>query len=324
MAHASHDRRRFLWLLGSAAAWSAGACRSARDARPQREPSASTLDDLPKPSVPIPSTMGASGAAVATRADELAAAHERARSLGKPLLIVLFPQPRGMRDLDGAREFGGFLNHATREELALLALAELACGTVEDAERICGVWIGGRATFTLVDAREPGAALSIEPARVGGASARNALAEQRAAAQFEAIRAALLPNPDALDMLAARALARLPDSKRALFEQLADRADALTPEDALAHAALVHTTAARWPNVAATLWATLAAGARQRWVVQRPPGASWAVTAGCGSSIDGIESRTPRVGVVCGIGFVPEYTKRFLCWYEGSPSDESP
>ncbi|TAJ11198.1 MAG: hypothetical protein EPO68_14705 [Planctomycetota bacterium] len=315
MADASHDRRQFLAFLGSTAALSASACRSASGAPRAAAAHGSIEEVLPQITVPIPSTIDTPATQAARRAEQLNTAWQRARSLGKPLLVVLFPRDSGRHE-DAGRVFGGLLNHATRDELACLALAELACATVADAERVCGVWIGGSPPCALIDAPELGGALSITPLLVHASGASDSGAEQRARALFDAIRDALAPDQAALDKLIARSLACLPESKRAWFEGLGADCDAPAPADALAHAALVHRAAARSPAAADKLWTALAAGAQSQWIAQPPPGAHWAVSTGCGGYVEG--ESTSTANFACGMAMVPHYSRRFLCWYERS------
>ncbi|KYF86751.1 hypothetical protein BE17_15295 [Sorangium cellulosum] len=58
--------------------------------------------------------------------------------------------------------------------------------------------------------------------------------------------------------------------------------------------------------------AARAAGVRARLVKQPPAGAHWASSSGCGTTIEGVEEN----GVVgCGMGHVPEKSRRFLYFF---------
>jgi hypothetical protein len=57
--------------------------------------------------------------------------------------------------------------------------------------------------------------------------------------------------------------------------------------------------------------AARAAGVRARLVKQRPPGAHWASSSGCGTQIEGME---PSL-VACGMGHVPVKSARFLYFF---------
>jgi hypothetical protein len=56
-----------------------------------------------------------------------------------------------------------------------------------------------------------------------------------------------------------------------------------------------------------------AAAARERYVRRPPPGAYWANSTSCGVDIEGIAPQYPSVA--CGMGMVPEVSRRFLDFY---------
>jgi hypothetical protein len=64
--------------------------------------------------------------------------------------------------------------------------------------------------------------------------------------------------------------------------------------------------------------AELAAEARARLVKQPPPGARWASSWGCGVNVEGSE---PDM-VKCGMGHVPEASRRFLYFYAMTPAEQ--
>lgn len=51
---------------------------------------------------------------------------------------------------------------------------------------------------------------------------------------------------------------------------------------------------------------------RERLVKKPPPGTHWANASGCGTQIEGVE---PRRGIACGMGHVPEKSRRFLYFF---------
>lgn len=56
-----------------------------------------------------------------------------------------------------------------------------------------------------------------------------------------------------------------------------------------------------------------AAEARKRYVESPPPGAHWAQSNGCGMHVEGVRRTGPMVA--CGMGMVPEVSRRFLHFY---------
>lgn len=59
--------------------------------------------------------------------------------------------------------------------------------------------------------------------------------------------------------------------------------------------------------------AARAGEARSRYVAKPPPGAHWAHSGGCGMTIEGV--RNPSPAPACGMGMVPEVSRRFLTFY---------
>jgi hypothetical protein len=319
----SSERRRLLVFLGATAALAA--CKSSDaaslPAAPLREPPRGTSHGM--------------------REQQLATAWKRAQQLGKPLLVVLVPesaaaQQRSVQDL-----FGGLLNHGTREQLTLLGLTELACATRAEVVRVTGAHWEGEPLCVLVDADPQVAARAIDAVldeeldffalqeQESGAETNwegfgqrlEQNAERRSTQLADAIRLALVPDAHALQRLAAHARAVVPASNAAAFADLATCPEGLRPADALAYAALVLAAAAEPVSAKEYLIDVLAAGVRERWVDAPVPGAHWATSTGCGVRIENSGAH-PLTGPPCGMGHVPEYSRRFLYLYEVS-SDAS-
>lgn len=346
MAHADHDRRRFLLFLGAAAA--ASACSSSKDGGRGEVRSELAVDpDTLRRLGPLQVQPGEWPQC--TREEALASAWSRAQSLDKPLLVALVAPPRDYVHGDVGTLLGGLLNHGTRDELATLALTELACATSDELERVTGVRSAGDPLCVLV-VRPPLALahwrdrpcsiiygvpqpVAIDPEldapldyfelmkhadesgktweQMGDELEANAV--RRSTQLHDAIRLALVPNAAALQDLAARARAVVPATSTAASEHLATCPEGLTPGDALASAALV-VAAADEPRAARDfLLDKVVEGVRARWVDAPPPGALWGNSTGCGSRIEGVE---PQLMVACGMGHVAEHAQRFLCFYE--------
>lgn len=66
-----------------------------------------------------------------------------------------------------------------------------------------------------------------------------------------------------------------------------------------------------------SLMSALAAVARRRVVESEVPGAEWATNGGCATVF---ENRENNIGVGCGMGYVPERSRRFLHFYTLKPA----
>jgi hypothetical protein len=230
------------------------------------------------------------------RAREVQARLARARRAGLPLLVLVVPRDDA-RKWERGQAFGEWLNHGSEAELAPLARVEVVCaamrelpldgGVVEDPEP----WMvlidpSGRAEPRLLRAELPAYA---EPrARIDPASSEDELFARRVATLAGLVRDALAdPTP-------------------------AERAPPLARE------------------------------VRRRLVDRPPPGSHWAVSSGCGTDVEETpeeklareaeeraeEERQQRAALAggtisfrsnvsvrgCGMGHVPEKSRRFL-WF---------
>ncbi|TAJ11197.1 MAG: hypothetical protein EPO68_14700 [Planctomycetota bacterium] len=338
MGDATQDRRQFLYFVGSAGFFAVGAAACSANGGTR---GASDGGGTAVGSSGVAPRIGAVQVRPAawphgSREQALASAWKRARELDKPLLVALVPTTHGARERGLAVVLGGLLNHGSREELATLALSELACATGAEVERVTGACWSGDALCVLVDPQAPHAARAIDPELdaqldffelTTDAGAQNRTWEQMGAALeanaarrstqlAAAIEHALVPDARALQQLAARARAVVPAQSSAAFEYLATCPEGLKADDALASAALV-LAAAGEPNSARDfLLDKLVEGVRARWVHARVPGALWARSMGCGEQVEPVEGAAVQLGVACGMGHVAEHSQRFLCFYE--------
>jgi hypothetical protein len=207
---------------------------------------------------------------------------ERARRLGKPLLVIVIPQDDAAK-WERGRAFGEWINHGTPEQLAPLAGQVVVCAGVVDMGRYAPA---GEPLMALVDPRHerPARALDGDLPRIAEA-ARD---EEEAVVQSR------------VELLARLARETVPD-----------------PVAATAHAR------ALYPKVVAAL------------KDEPPPGSHWATTSGCcDDEVEATraekeaerraEEEAAKQGIIrlksvhgcgCGMGHVPEKSRRFLFFF---------
>jgi hypothetical protein len=251
---------------------------------------------------------------------DVAEAYRRGKGLGKPLLVLVIPAADGAKYGRGLF-FGALLNHGGTGVYLDLALCEIVCGTVADVRaQLKGLKVEGEPLMLLVDTGDatpsavpvdpkvpfdPDETLEHPPQQVD----RNARA--RLDKVSAALREAVAPDPTKLRARAALAEARLPaEEVTALRAALATRrrldAKALDRGAAIVRAA-AEEPGSRRPD----LLKVLADAAAARITGAAPPGAKWAKTGGCGVEVEGEEAPA----VACGMGYVPEISRRFLWLY---------
>jgi hypothetical protein len=249
---------------------------------------------------------------------DLDAARRRAASAGKPLLVLVIPKADEGRHERGTL-FGGLLNHGGDEALADLALAEVACGTTDDVGRALGHVADGEPLALLVEtgtaAREVVGVAPALPAPWSAAHGDVGGLDRRARERFDglakAIRAALLPDRAALERRAAECARALPAAELERIRAASPR----SLRDVDRGAAVLRLAAEEAPATRAAGIAALAAAARRRLVDASPRGARWAQSSGCGVEIEG---EPEDHGIDCGMGFVPDVSRRFLWFYAGA------
>lgn len=260
---------------------------------------------------------------------------ERARKLGKPLLVLVIPAEPGSASERG-EWFGSWLALADDALLADLALFERIC---VPTAALVDLGIEG-----IDDAKEP-AMLCIEThddtpraiaidgvldAELERAFANpwpqegesDEAAETRVGNAIRARNASLsrwLRDAVKLDermaRLAAQVDATLTDDERArIAEHLAEPATIdralLTRASAIVRAAIPVDETKRREDAIRAIAAAVADSIRTK----PPAGAVWAHSTGCGFAFEdpNREGDTRDAGIACGMGFVPEEGKRFL------------
>ena len=225
-----------------------------------------------------------------------------------PLLVFVIPTEPG-EQLELGRMLGAYLNFGSDDALAPLAVVEVAC-VAEDELPAPGT-VEGEGPFRL----------RISRAHTGARS------REVCFAPFKRIRDA---QSDIATVAAAVHQAILPTGTlEPAWPGLASHSD---QSDAIAniHAGMPVAEAALAPIAPALLASALEARGsarehamhavaelvRARLVRGVVPGAEWATSGGCGMSIEGRPpEEQPDRGIACGMGHVPEHSRRFLYFY---------
>jgi hypothetical protein len=228
------------------------------------------------------------------RSATVAQARARARAAGRPLLAIVVPHDDDAKDERGML-WGQLLNHGAPAQVAPLALAEVVCAELRD--------LPSPVATTPAAANDKGTlALVIEPD--GSVQALSAKLPDH-------------PPPDRQDHddITYKRIARL----AAMVRQ------GLAADDAMLARRAADVRAARGPDapVVTSLTpfavAALAADVRKRLRDAPPPGAHWANAGSCGlDTVEGMEETEP-VGIGCGMGHLPEMSRRFLYFYAKTP-----
>ncbi len=206
--------------------------------------------------------------------------------------------------------FGSFLTKARIEEQAPLATCEITCATTEELAGL-GIELEGVLAVLTIPGAKPVAAI-VERDESGtlwpgpDSDAEYDQEMRRAHAKLAAqLARALAPGSAALDWGIERERAQvgvLPTDRYPTAELARTR-----PCQALR-------AADRHAELRDAWLLQLALVVRNRWSKQAPAGSTWAEDHGCGVSYE-LPDGTEALGVLCGMGDVPEYAKRFLHFY---------
>ncbi len=251
----------------------------------------------------------------------------RAARAGKPLLVLIIPQDDSAKWTRG-RSFGAWLNHGTAEQLAPLALCEVACARMDDLRRLVPtVGLGDPlmvlvetdvvpATVTRLDARLPDASspnrrtASVEDWREQQKEEER-LIDRQIATLARLSRQALSEGEATLARRAAQARGVLSAQVLNELSQLASGEAPIELVDRGAALVLAAPLSPAQPRAARTN--ALADAARARLSKQRVPGSHWASSHGCGTRVEGHPDQ--GLGIMCGMGYVPAKSSRFLYFY---------
>lgn len=281
-----------------------------------------------------PGRVAADGSNAATEdAVEPRAALERARALGRPLLLLVVPES----DLDRwnrAELFGVWLQHVGGVAAAELVTCELGCATSEELRALAPAVATTAATLAVLI--EPGGrgALAVDgpPTELPNwgdierngvpyeeIETRTAAAQREVAAAFEArLRTLLVPDDATLSARAATEVAALARREPPLPSLAADAA--VGPAHAeLAPLWLLQRIRASDAAERAALLLLAEQEVTRRWREVPPPRMRWARGEGCGTEVEYLEGDPELaeggLSIACGMGMVPEYSARFLTFY---------
>lgn len=266
---------------------------------------------------------------------------ERARKLGKPLLVLVIPQEPGQASERG-EWFGSWLALADEALLADLALFERICvptaaladlgidgvDAAKEPVMLCiethdatprAIAIDGALDKTLVQTfanpwPQEGESYEAAELRMGNAiRARNA-------ALSSWLRDAVKLD-ERMPQLAAQVDATLTDDERAQLAK--DVAQPATIDGALlerASAIVRHAIPVDEPTRREDAIRAIAAATADAVRTRPPAGAAWAHSTGCGFEFEDPdrEGDTRDAGIACGMGFVPAEGKRFLFFLTGA------
>ncbi|MCA9658336.1 MAG: hypothetical protein KC486_08330 [Myxococcales bacterium] len=252
----------------------------------------------------------------------------------RPRLVFVIPDDRELRWQRG-RVFGELLNHGDDLNLARLALFDIVCATMDQVNAMPEVTreLRGAPWLVLIDTTaSPASVVALDDPALGELAAQEsrrgddveAIIDRRITVLGSLIAAAI--EPAMLDRLAKAEAAQLDgQADGALAQELRDVVDfTMSPRLEVVAAApgslfKEATRAAKDKDSydqylaeerKAAFVPRLADLSRERLTRSRPPeGARWAYSGGCGVRVEGSRS---NVAVGCGMGHVPERSRRFL------------
>lgn len=254
----------------------------------------------------------------------VAAAVRAARARCRPLLIFLnSPYSEDARNGELLSELGVLIQHACSEDGADLAMCDLHCARRDQipAGVLAGQAIPSRALVVLVD-EEGRPCRFLEsiadlddpsvPAKRLSIDVPDEDVRARSMAVAAGLRAFLIPDTMTLRRWAVR------QREWALGSAGVSESGPMTDTDVpTARQTELAPAWVRWraetaaPAERAALVEMLSNETARRWRKVAPPGTLWARSMGCGVDVEG---REPS-GVLCGMGFTPEYSQRFLIFY---------
>ncbi|TAJ11195.1 MAG: hypothetical protein EPO68_14690 [Planctomycetota bacterium] len=277
-------RRSFLVFAGSAAAFAA--CRKQATDDPLAGITACSRTSKPGISAFELNAFREQWPSSATLFDAWKLAREHKRTL---LVVLGRPKPLSF-PTEHERAFGTLIEHGADEHVAVLHAFELAFASGADVERVFRVACSSEAMFAVVEDAPDG---------------------PRVRSALPSLPAMPHPNPAPNDVAFDLAVwePEFVSAERAQHAALIAALRELQSTDVLA--AELAPFAADGAKRAERL-AGLADEVRERWAKTPPAGARWGRDNGCGGDIEGGYS-----SMDCGMGYVPEPSRRFLIYYEG-------
>ena len=245
------------------------------------------------------------------RVEALFEAYRRARRAGRPLLVLIVPETRGIH----GRAWGELINHGTETQLAPLAIFEPACATPAELAKLAPqANVNADTVLVALDTeRVPAAAHNVEAKlasndyrqgpRSDWTEKSDGIVDSRIASLAEAVhKAAVACQPAKYDPQAGLEVWR-PPAPPVASKQVPSAAD-------VERNAGWYWRQLSWDALGAKK-AALADVARARFRDERVPGSYWARSTGCGTEIEG----GPPSMIGCGMGHINRRSTRFLHFY---------
>jgi hypothetical protein len=255
------------------------------------------------------------------RIDALVAARTRATAAGKPLLLLVVPGKDDAKYERGSL-FGEWIIHGGRDAQEELLCCEIACATMAEAHKaLPGVALpAGEPLMVLLETKDgklAGTAVDPElPAIVLERAADENRTEQalrnRIALVAQAVHKEILPEKTSIEERAGTNHRALPEFERASLTALVEGTGIAEAQVVARGAAFLRFAAAKSASADARkrIRDALAEAYKTCVLDARPSGAKWAESCGCGVTVEG----DAGPGVACGMGYVPELSRRFL-WF---------
>jgi hypothetical protein len=259
------------------------------------------------------------------RERQLRAAAAKAKAEGKPLLVFVVPDDENAAHVRG-EWLGAWLVHGGASARLDLALCQPAAASAQEVRALARLPLPAPVpALLLLDAAllddADGLAMKCTPIEVDLPAASAPERPEDLARLSTALAAALPQHAGALDAMAQRVRASLPDAdtERVLAWLAGGRR--LDDELLVRVAAWVRSTLPSMKaEPARAAQARLLAAIERVWMRRPLPGARWGRTEGCGVDIE--DPAAPGgvigAGVECGMGRVPDVCRRFLVFYTGS------
>jgi hypothetical protein len=263
----------------------------------------------------------------------------------RPHLLVILPEDTTQQYRLG-HALGEYLNHGQDADLAPLAAVELSCIAADEVDLPATATGQGPLALLLVAGDTQRLVRFELPGEDVFDHSNELLAEKvidkRIAILSAAVRRAVIDHDRVVGvsqrMLSSRRVQEIAARARAGYAIVDWRTDSgfmipedetetkrepvarsLMPDEAAHFAPALLAVALSVEGEARTsLMSTLAEVARRRVVASDIPGAEWATNGGCATAF---ENRELNVGVGCGMGYVPERSRRFLHFYTMKPAD---
>lgn len=241
----------------------------------------------------------------------------------RPQLVIVIPGERNERYYRG-HAFGELLHAADDITLARLALFDVSCATPGELETMTGRPLKGEPWMVVIDRTGPKTIVTplTDPRLRHEVGREDPLADARIDERIAVLSAMVetAAAPAVIERLAAAEALAVPSRLKGELDMVFE--DAVAPRLELAEAAtatllarvLAPTGDEDWyfPRLRAAIMPRLAELTRERLLRTRPPaGGRWAYSGGCGVSIEGHKARH---AIGCGMGHVPERSRRFLAW----------